>query len=615
MPPRIELEHQYDFGGGLNLADDPTKLADNESFDLQNVDIDRRGGFGVRRGSRRYLSVKTQITVTATGASRTGNVVTAVGLSPVNGAPNGLVVGEAVHVTFQDATYNGTFTVTAAAGGGTTATWAQTAANDVEAGTGTLVQGLPGDGTPDSGYSYVDPTDNIHILASRGGHTRRWNGSGWNDVIVLDSSGRTLFAEMLNTLYVLPPNRNVPYTWTGSGLATQLTTVVGNYNDNLAAPDQGNFPQCTTMAVFAQSMWAGNVVDTGGTERCRVRWSHPGQPQDWRTNDFIDLDKDDENGEITALVPFGDRLLVFKQKAIYAIHGAPPAGFSVTNLTKEVGTPSHWSVVATEKSVYFWDIDTGAWSYDGKDFTHIFRPLYPLIDDNKINNPFSFVAIVEFHNERLWVSVPMLAPPYQNNFVSLVYDEFASKNGAWTIYDRTGFGWWKHRGSTSGGDVHLIGGLTNGFVYEFDVENLFEDQVEASGAFRTINAWYTTRWFDDNNSAMKKRWKRPILVMRGGANQETLVDVLTDYEPAHVTRSFSVFTVEADTEGVWDVDDWDVGLWAAETSLSAERALILRGSPLGNGTSKALRLRPIEQGRDWRVHRLVMKWIPKRIRN
>lgn len=615
MPPRIDLEHTRDFGGGLNLKDDPYSLTDNESFDLQNVDIGRRGGFGIRRGGERFIATPTSIVVTATDASRTANVVTATGLSPVNGAPNGLVVGQAVHVTFADASYNGTFVVTVAGAGLTTAQWAQVAANDASAGAGTITQGLPGSGNPDSGYTYVDPSGVRHILVARGGHVRRWDGSAWQDVLVNNTSGRTMFVEMLDVLYILWPNGAVPHTWSGSGLAVQLTTAVGNYNDDLTAPNDGNFPPTNTMAVHNEVMWAGGVNEAGGFEDSRIRWSHPGRPQDWRTNDFIDIDKDDENGRVRALVPFGDRLLVYKDRAIYAVHGFPPAGFSVVNLTKQIGAPSQWATVDTETTVYNWDKDTGAWSYDGREFKHIFEPLFPLIEDNKINLAASFQVICEFHNERLWLSVPFLAPPYQNMFIGLIYDPSTGKSGSWTVHTNTSFGWWVHRGS-DGGDLHLVGGawFQTPYLYELDVENLFEDQG-GNGSYVRINAWYTTRWYDARNSALKKRWKRPIVVMRGGSEQVTLCEVLSDYDPTKVSRSFNLFTALDGEEGVWDVTDWDEGFWAGETTLGAERSVILRGAPLGNGTAKAIRFKNTTQGQDWRIHGITMKWIPKRIRN
>jgi hypothetical protein len=843
----IEIEEQRDFTGGLNLKDDLYNLADNESADLQNVDIDRRGGFGVRRGVRPWVDRETARIVTATGASRTTNVVTATGLEPLNGDANGgLVVGQQYTVNFQDGTYDGTFTIVSAAAGASTATWAQVAADDAAAGPGTLIESNT---FPDSGYTYVDDSAVRHLLVARNGQVRRFNGTQWIDVTrIFGGSGRTEFEEFRNVLYILPPGVTVPYTWTGSGLATQLTTAVGNYNDDLTAPNNGNFPQCRTMTTHKEVMWAGGVIEAvGPSHNSRVRWSHPGNGQDWRTNDFIDLDPDDENGLIRALIPFGDRLLVFKDKAVYAIHGDPPANFTVENLTKKVGCPTRWAVVATEQEVYFWDKDTGAWRYDGRNFEWIFEPIFRLIDDGLLNAQFTFQTIVEFHRERLWVSVPSAsAGPYGGQFLSLIFQPDSGKKGSWTVHTKTAFGWWVHPGS-DGGDLHLLGGLNGGaganYLYEFDVEGYFQDdqafspvglicggddanpeaaqtpdaasldittdlEVEfdgyrtdwltcaqdaeclvskwqatatgqswfiwlndggfleaatsttgantifwgplttplpitegrvqlkfefdvnngaggrtltvyykratdstytllearvdsgtttifngtgplvvgaateaggtlggffggfdgwngvvfgvtvrngiggtiianpqfeeqvaltpqffdsaglgwtmSNGAFlgfhretAPIISWYTTRWFDANNSAMKKRWKRPVVVMRAGADQTTVVKVFRDYDPTKVFKQFE-FVTQADAEtGVWDdpETEWDDEQWAAEQSLGGEKAIALRGAPLSGGVARALKFENNTKGQDWRVHGLIMKWIPRRIRN
>lgn len=53
---RIQLLRTDDFTGGLNLRADPFQLADNESPDLLNVDIDPRGGLKVRGGMVKYNS-------------------------------------------------------------------------------------------------------------------------------------------------------------------------------------------------------------------------------------------------------------------------------------------------------------------------------------------------------------------------------------------------------------------------------------------------------------------------------------------------------------------------------------------------------------------------------
>ena len=404
MAPNIRMEEERDFTGGLNLEPTPYNLARNETFDLLNVDLNRNGGFGLRRGIRRFIDV----------------------------AP-----------------------------------------------------GLQG-GEPDSGAVYVDASLARHTLVARSGEVRRWDGAAWQNVrSAFGGSGRTIFAEMNNTLY-LGTVGTVPHKWTGSGVTTALTTVVGNYVDDLEAPNGGNFPQCNTFAVHSDTMWAGGVVDTGGvTFDNRLRWSHPanvsgGHPEDWHSKHFIDLDPDDECGRIRALVPFGDRLYVFKDKAIYAIHGYPPEGVTKNAITKKLGTPSQWSVVATEQAIYFWDIDSGAWKLDGKGgLTWIGRPIYQLIDDRTINVQFSFQVIAAYHRDRVWFSVPFVSGPIGEQFGSLIFAPNTGKNGAWTLHSGALFGWWVHRDS-DGGDTHLIGGK-DFYLQELDVEGFYQDQFHGIG--------------------------------------------------------------------------------------------------------------------------------------
>lgn len=53
---RTQLFSLGDFTGGLNLTSDTFRLADNESPDMMNVDVDRRGGFQIRSGVEPYSS-------------------------------------------------------------------------------------------------------------------------------------------------------------------------------------------------------------------------------------------------------------------------------------------------------------------------------------------------------------------------------------------------------------------------------------------------------------------------------------------------------------------------------------------------------------------------------
>lgn len=92
---------------------------------------------GIRAGN--FVST-IQKTVTFTDASRTSNVVTAVGAP----AGHGLAAGDRISADFVDATYDGPRTIaTTPASPGTTVTWPQTAANDASAGAGSIVRTYP----------------------------------------------------------------------------------------------------------------------------------------------------------------------------------------------------------------------------------------------------------------------------------------------------------------------------------------------------------------------------------------------------------------------------------------------------------------------------------------
>ena len=54
MVNRLEPLNLMDFTGGLNLRRNQFQLAENESPDLLNVDIDPRGGFYTRKGWQRW---------------------------------------------------------------------------------------------------------------------------------------------------------------------------------------------------------------------------------------------------------------------------------------------------------------------------------------------------------------------------------------------------------------------------------------------------------------------------------------------------------------------------------------------------------------------------------
>lgn len=535
MPRRILLEEQRDFSGGLNLSVDPFDLADNESPRIENIDLDRRGGFGLRRGRRPYIE-----TVLPAGVE----VRSIIPYYKTNGTNQILVAVS----TGQVYTYNGT-------------TW-----------------DLRMTGASPGRYAYTTFGDRIYLSHTGLADVRRWDG-------------------------------------------TTMTTIsgLGAYNDDLTAPTippANGFvpPRAGCLATHNGVMWAANLFEVSDLtqHQSRIRWSHPGFPEDWRTNDYIDIDPDDGSGPIRQIVPFQERLMVFKDRSVYAIHGFPPNGFSVQNITKDVGASSLQGVVATEQAVYFEDRSRGTMAYDGKSIEWIFEKLYPLIEDSIANPALHGSSALGWFNQRLWVSMPWLQDPYNNTFQTVVYDpRLNGGKGAWTRYTQNDSIVWTFFRET-GGAEHFLGseGL---YVFETDVDGLFQDDRVAANPTLEIRGYYQTRWHDANNFALRKRWKRPEIVLRDNANLQLLVDVYTDYNPSHIKRSFTLTTEQDGTELVWDVGDWDENVWAGE---GGDRATVERGSPLGNARAISLGFKNINQTNiDWRVHGLITKYIPKRIRN
>jgi hypothetical protein len=115
-----------------------------------------------------------------------------------------------------------------------------------------------------------------------------------------------------------------------------------------------------------------------------------------------------------------------------------------------------------------------------------------------------------------------------------------------------------------------------------------------------------------------------VFVMRGEDVERMTVEVLADYDPQTIKRRFEILREPDTAGGVWG-DNWGTMVWTGTTgAVLGDQAVVERGSPLGTGYARALRLRNITPtasldestfARAWSVHDITMKWIPKRLRS
>ena len=175
-------------------------------------------------------------------------------------------------------------------------------------------------------------------------------------------------------------NNSQLYKWTGTGDFSAIGSA------NLTAGAQMNFVQAsnylfgfngtdvvdydgTTVTKNRASLplgkfgvWFHNYLFVAGVTATpnRLLWSNLGVPTTFTSSDFIDVNANDGD-EITGLAAFNDELFVFKRNTIWSISGWSGATFGATTIAGQntnsriygYGTPSHQSIVATGKNLYY----------------------------------------------------------------------------------------------------------------------------------------------------------------------------------------------------------------------------------------------------------------------
>lgn len=534
-PKRTQLYTLRDFTGGLNLVSDTFRLAENESPDLLNVDLDRRGGFQVRRGVTPFSS------------------------SSIGAAPETIW------------TYNSF---------GTIYTMVQTGA--------TIQSGV---------------------------------GSTWSNVgSSLGSATQGVCPVTFNNInYWVRGNADV-VKWDGSTASTLGTS----FNDT-TTPSSGNIPRADHMAVHAGYMWVAGTHESGTHYKNRVRFSwantFDNSGENWRSQDYIDIDDGKDSDYITAIVPYGDQLIVFKHDSVYAIYGYSGESFSVVNISNTVGAVSHSGVLATPSGLFFFDHQVGLNVYDGRSVNWVFEQIWPAMRDGSI--PTSLIDNVELGwvENRLWLSVPWSELPDVPRGVTFVFDPQLKQRGSWTKYSLQAGPY--SRGHRNDNYLAYLHG-TN-LIYRLDVHDQYYDNMGGIIGVVPINSYYRTRWIDLGEPAVKKRWRRAEVVMQVEQAYDLPVVSFANYDPSIPVKNFLFRSLSSPSSAnidVWDDPDseWDSSLWAR----SGNYAYVDRGANLGVSRAVCLKIGgevlsvpdpDIPQSPVfWGVDALIFKFVPRRVR-
>lgn len=568
--PQTNVATFTDFTGGLNTTTDNFNLSDNESPYCRNVDFDARGGVARRRGWTEEVLV---------GAARAFGTA----------YDDEQAIYHLVWSNRADELYY----------------WKQGDTN--------ATQLLRDASIP--GANQTDVVENT-VVATDTSWTADWMyWAGFEG----DAYGTRGFQTT--------PQVSVKYDVAGvnvdtaSSITAMTDPATTAWQDDYDTPSGAHMPMSRYIATHNTQMWVAYTTEDSTTYPSRVRWSHPNDPGSWRENDYIDINPGDEDGGITAIVPFKDHLVVFKEQAVYVIFGYSPETFQVIKAADHVGAVGQNAVCVSEYGVFFYDRDKGVSIWDGNGVRWLFEKLIQMIHQGDIEQPEA--TQMAYLNHRLWCGVRWNDSANTYAGRQLIWDP---KTSAWTMY--TGF----DIEGADGVDNFMNGGFEFGspttrkpyIALEFpfsgdqnsimwvDAQNTYSDSV--IGGYITFNtrAEYQTKWIDLGSPAHEKRWRRPEFVLSGGYAQTTSVGVMKDWNGGSAVKTLSLEQTAVSGVTLWGTATWGTDAWSEQAELYHD---VLRGGSLG-ATSRSIAFlfeAPLTDN-EWHVDAFMVKYRPKRLK-
>ena len=140
--------------------------------------------------------------------------------------------------------------------------------------------------------------DTPQIMLSNGTKVHRSTGSNFstlqyssgNDIAVGSNFGAG-FAQWGKTLYISTgTSGNGGYKWETANTYASALTASGPTFQPYVTPTGGFMPCAKHLVVHANKMFAANTIENSVAFPNRVRWSHDSLPEDYMTDDYLDVE-------------------------------------------------------------------------------------------------------------------------------------------------------------------------------------------------------------------------------------------------------------------------------------------------------------------------------------
>lgn len=553
MGPQIRSQVLRDFRGGLNFSADGPQFAANEVIDCHDVDLQGNGGFK-RRYSFRPLGS------------------TGLGTSAV---PKFLY-----HIPST----------------GTTGV--------------TLVGGQAGSPAHDKLAVYsVSLTEGIAPTTTLTFTTDSTVGTTWSAAMMARVSAPGTSYVWIHRDYIAPMQR---YDTT-SGLTTELADSHGAYNDTFTSdgvgstyngvPTGNHCPRASIVCAHLDYLFHADTYETATRHPARVRFSHPGEPGDYRTDDFFDVGEGQDSDAITAMVSAYGALFIFKRRSVWMLEGYSADTFSLKRIAYGVGAANKNAACTSQQGIMFWDQMRGvhAISYmhtaGGRMWTvePQWKNLHVAIENGRFTNEENVCLI--WSGTRLYV-------------VGLNDSGADLPNKTYVMDTEVGPGYWQYDvGFDLGRDYvdqfglhHLMGtspyrGQTGATQYKDRVNiHAFAPATlpdKYGSASVDYNGSLTHAWIDGGDSSLKKRYRRFSVVFDNMESTHTIAGVAyKNWDPVTQQRTYTIAG--------------NASSFVAGTDINK------RSGTVGTAYAVAIKLTG-PNDRDWRIGQITHRFIPQRI--
>ena len=438
------------------------------------------------------------------------------------------------------------------------------------------------------------------------------------------------FAPWLDDVYIAAGKGRVARRFNGaSDLVTSLTDAGtgGNWSDDPLTPKANTFPRCEFVAAHDGRMWCAHTHEAGVDYPHRIRFSFPNDPDAWSSLDYFDFPEG--NGPITGILPLRDHMLIFFPSTIFALYGSDVNSFQRVDASKTVGAANRQCITRSENEVFAASWPEGVYSITQESVSEVSEALRPALESVEFSSN-TDEQWLSWADKRLWWTVPYDKEGAPLSAKSVFV--FDGAIGAWTLH-RAGNGDAVAPIVTSkDAGAPIMCSRDNPSVLKATSQQGAKDLID--GVEYNIDAYFRTRWVNAGMETVKKRWRRPdILVKENDSPYEITMYVYHDYQEADARRT-KTFTAGSDgAGGVWYEDpEWDGTDGSLETppvdapvwdevpdpdeagwGLSAVGSIIERSSGLGSAAAVQLEIRA-EPGVPFSVSSIVFKYVLRRIR-